>query len=213
MAGVNFRIGRAKTTAYSTSFASAENPISEGGAWTKTANAWQSVQTTGGNAIAAAYTENYDDAYAYLANWTSTNYEIIGTVYWPSGVAGEVELLVRVTDTTNSIQCYECLYNVGDGASAQFVRWNGAQSDFTVLTPVTDGTIGTTGNGNQIRATIVGTVLTFYWRASSADSWTQIYHYNSVNLATGKPGIGFYVHAADSNRTTVGLQDVTVTAL
>lgn len=196
------------TSSFTTTFPVTENPISESGAWVHNATSWQRIQTTGGNAIAAAYTENYDDAYAYLANWAGNDYEIIATIYFPSGNPGETELLVRLTDTASTVTCYECLYNaVG---SWQIVRWNGAMTDFTV---VAGGSCPTGSNGNQIRATVVGTALNFYWRANSGASWTSIGSYGSVNLATGKPGVGLYVHASSGNRTTVGFQDFTVNSL
>jgi hypothetical protein len=196
---------------FSTSFTTSENPISEGGAWAhNTANPWQKVQTTGANAIAAAYTELFDDAYAFLANWSGDNYEVIATVYWPGGGAGELELLLRLSDSATQVKAYECLYNVG--GSWQIVRWNGPLGDYTVIHQ--GGTVpGGGSDGNQIRATIVGSTITMYWRASPTNSWTTLGSVIDSVLSSGKPGIAIYVHAADGNRQSVGFQSVQVNAL
>src|SRR5580765_1633738 len=96
---------------YSTTFAVAENPLSEGGVWThNSANLWQKIQTQNGNAIAAAYTEDVDDAYAYLANWVGNDYEITATILYSGLSAGETELLLRVSDSPSGVSAYEFLY-------------------------------------------------------------------------------------------------------
>jgi hypothetical protein len=196
---------------FSTSFSTSESPISEGGAWTHNAsNPWQKIQTTGANAIAAAYTEVFDDAYAYLTNWSGNNYEIIASVYWPGGRAGEVELLLRVSDSASQVKAYECLYNVA--GSWQIVRWNGPLGDYTVIHQ--GGSVPGSGrDGNQIRATVVGSTITMYWRASPSDSWATLGSVNDSVLTSGKPGIAIYVHGADGNRQGVGFQSVQVNLL
>ena len=202
---------------YSTNFALTENPMSEGGAWVKASNVWQDLQTIGGAVIAKNYvTEGlYDDAYRYLGGFPSNNYSVVAEIYYPtkSALGGEVEILLRVTDGPNFIKCYEFLFNTGAG-SWQLVRWNGPMKDITVIHP--GGTLPTASQTAQIRADIVGSNIKLYWRASSSNSWTLLNGSGGTNdgtHATGKPGIGIYVHAEDGNRMNVGLKSYTVTAL
>jgi hypothetical protein len=178
-------------------------------------NVWQKIQTTGGNAIAAGYTEIFDDAYAYLANWVGNDYEVTATVYWPTGLnAGETEILLRVSDTGSTVKAYEILHNTSGGYS--IVRWNGALGDYVELLPTV---AGLAGNGVQFKVRIVGNTINIWDRPNSGASWTQRVT-NFVDsgtsggiLTTGKPGMAFYVHAASGNRTTVGFSEFSVTAL
>lgn len=204
-------------TTYSTTFSLNENPISDGGVWTHNpSNIWQKIQTTGGNAIAANYTEDVDDAYAYLGNWPTNDYDIVATVLYGGLNAGEAELLLRVSDSPTSVRAYEFLYNTA--GSWQLVRWNGPHNDYTVIHPG-GGTPGA-GNGAQIRATIVGTKISLFWRASaSAGSWATLLSNftdpgtSGAPISTGKPGMAIYVHASSGNRGYIGFQDYSVTAL
>lgn len=193
---------------YATSFELDEATISEGGRWAHAANVWQHVRTVGGRALPAAYTESYDDAYAYLGCWTSgDDYEVIATAYF-GGTAAEAEILLRVTDSPTGVSAYEFLYNTG--GSWQFVRWNGPLGDFTVL----DG--GSTPDGSadrQVRATIVGSTVDLYWRVGPPDAWTHLATIEDSVLATGKPGMSFYAHEIDQNLDKVGFADWRVTSL
>jgi hypothetical protein len=179
-------------------------------------NIWQKIRTQNGNANAAGYTENVDDAYAYLQNWSGNDYDITATVHWSGIQAGEVEILLRVSDSATQIHAYEFLYNVG--GSWQLVRWNGDHSDYVVIHPG-GGVPGNATDGNQIRARIVGNSISLYWRQTSADSWTTLLSNFSdpgggggSPIATGKPGMAFYVHAPVP-LNTIGFKDYSVTAL
>ena len=196
-------------TTYSTSFDVDENPISEGGVWVHNANnPWQKVRTSGGRALAAQYTEVYDDAYAYLGNWAGgDDYEVIASVYFPSGNPGETEILLRVSDTDSQVRAYEFLYNTG--GSWQLVRWNGPLGDFTYI----HGGGGTGGSGGQVRATVIGPQIKTYWRQRATDPWNLLGEMTDATHATGKPGMSFYVHAAAGNIDGVGFEDYQVNAL
>jgi hypothetical protein len=214
----------ANLPSFYTTFPADENPISEGGAWTKAANAWQSIRTSGGNALAAAYsnqTGHTDDAYAYLQNWAGgDNYRITATVYWPSGNAGEVEILFRLSDDASNVFCYETLHNVS--GSMQLVRWKGPLDQYEVVYPDGGGSIAAaSGNGAQFQIDIVGNLFSYRDRPDSGSAWTErVTNYNiqtspnaSGYYATGKPGIGIYVLQGSGNLNTVGLSDYSVMAL
>jgi hypothetical protein len=194
---------------YATSFASDEATISEAGRWAHAATQWQRVRAHGGAALAAAYTEVYDDAYAYLGTWScGDDYEIVATAYSANGKAGEAEILSRVTDAAGSVRAYEFLYNTG--GSWQFVRWNGALGDFTVLD---GGGTPNGGTGTQTRETAVGSTMTLYWRNAAGDAWQLLATEHDTVLPTGKPGMSFYVHASDQNIDDIGFLDWSVTPL
>jgi len=194
---------------YFTSFDADESPISEGGHWAHDpGNVWQRVRTSGGHALATMYTEIYDDAYSYLGCWTGgDDYEVIATAF-ATGSAGEAEILLRVTDTASTVQAYEFLYNTGGGW--QFVRWNGPLGDFTVID---GGSTPSGGDGTQTRATIVGSTVNLYWRATAQDAWEHLATIDEPTYPTGKPGMSFYVHATSQNIDQVGFADWAVTAL
>lgn len=214
------RVATAAPTSYTTSFAATENPISESGAWFKnSSNAWQNILTSGGNALAAAYsntTGHTDDAYAYLQNWSGDNYSIVATVKWGGISAGEVELLARVADTTTQVTAYEYLYNTAGGV--QFVSWDGPLDTYHV---VWDGTTSAQnsplgGDGVQIRVDCNGSNFKLFDRANSGASWRELSPVGGItdtSHTTGKPGIGIYVLTASGNISYTGFQDYQVTAL
>ncbi len=69
-----------------------------------------------------------------------------------------VEIHMRWSDSAHSARGYEC--NLAwNGAYAQIVRWNGAQGDFTYLSA---GTVPTVHDGDTIKATAIGDVITLY---------------------------------------------------
>lgn len=200
---------------YSTGFGADENPISEGGAWGKASNAWKSIRTSGGNALAAAYsnqTGHTDDAYAYLQNWAGGNdYEITATINYAGISAGETEILLRVSDSSSTVTCFELLHNTGGGWN--IVRWNGALDDYTFLL---SGVSGFGGDGVQAKARIVGNLISIWDRAAPGDAWTQRvdqFDTTANAIASGKPGMGIYVLAASNNIDNIGFKDYSVTAL
>jgi len=195
---------------YTTSFPLSEKPISEGGVWGRAANAWQQAETIGGLAISAGYTESEDDGYSTIQNFPDNNYEVIATVNAdPVQSGGETEILLRVTDTATSVKAYECLYGNKSGGWA-IVRWNGPKSNITFLG---SGTAPSAPNNAQIKCSIVGSTLTFAWRASASGNWTTLKTLTDGTHATGKPGMAFYTHQAEGNRLSVGFRSFTVNSL
>lgn len=211
---------------FSDTFSSAQNPISS--PWTKTSTVNQNVVVTGGIATNNALNSNNDDAYAWVSTGAfsapSDNYEIVGTVAEVSINQMEIELLLRVTDTSSTYFAYEVLVNTSGGAQlvtitggfgGNYLLWDG--NNGTTNTNVTIS--GWTGAGDKIRARVTGTnpVLVTAWHAPAAtpNTWTQLFTV-SDSLAsrrqTGQPGIGFYaanVGAPGSH----GWTDFTVTAV
>lgn len=181
---------------YTTAFPSTENPISEGGAWVNglPAGSWNNVQTTPGLAFASTIcgTPIYNDNLAHLTGFTA-NQSIQGVVKLAGGYsppdAHEIELLTRFLLTPGSpgtARGYEFNW-AWNGAYAQLVAWNGNLGDFTVLTPATyNGGMGTPIDGDIIKMTIVGSVITVYKNAVKRLDVTD------TTWATGNPGIGFY---------------------
>ena len=212
---------------YTTSFPATEDPISEGGVWLKqTPNiapgnhaGWHAVKTTaGGNAVATANAgsapPDYDDSYAYLAGNWSPNQKSEATVYMGAG-SNELELLLRVSDTSTEVEAYEVLVNCAGGCA--FVRWNGPQDDFTILAENGSGLTdpGGMSNGDRMKARIVGqTITAWYSRAGTPTTWVLIGEYvdnAAAKLTAGAPGIGFF--ARESASIDYGFSDFTAREL
>ena len=159
----------------------------------------------------------YNDAYAYLQNWVGNDYEVVATVLYAGLNPGEVELLLRCNDTDASVRTYEVLYNTSGGF--QLVRWNGPLGNIHSLWQQASGSFPGLGNGNQIRARIVGNSISIWWRAAAGDAWMPILidfaddGSSGGSIATGKPGMAIFLHASAGNISYVGLQDYTVTRL
>jgi hypothetical protein len=126
----------AGTSTHSTTFPLAENPISEGGAWTNGGRVgldWQDIRTDRGLAFGVAPSTGYNDCIACLSGLRSIRHVVRATVrkrprYRPPSTH-EVELLVGFTIADRVARGYEI--NFGYGLNVQVVRWNGPLSDFT----------------------------------------------------------------------------------
>lgn len=185
-----FSAAAAPSTSYTTSFAGAdENPLSEGGNWAKAANAWEAVQRVGGVARPAGLNSGYNDAYSLCQVLAPVDAEVIITVDRLNSGAGEYEILLRAASSTTQTTGYEFLCNTG--GAVQIVRWNGALGDFLDITGATNSP-GNLATGNQLRATAVGSTLTFYHRSSSGGSWVQIGSASDSTFTSGRAGISFF---------------------
>lgn len=205
---------------YFTSFGATENPILESGAWTRlTTSYWHDVRTAGGNAVpsanASADRSIFDDCYARLTGTWGPDQELIATIYKGAASEGEVELCMRVRDTSSTVALYECGFNIG---GATFIaRWNGGPGNYTMLAESPNGLANTGGlwNGDKVRARISGqTISMWYARASSPTNWILIGNVidNSIQrLTSGNPGIGFF--ARSPLPLDYGYQDLAITQL
>ena len=149
------------------SFSLKESPISEGGRWIggKTVGIdWGDVSTTPGYAIGHAGPKRFADATALLTGtWgpTQTAEAVVSSkapANWP-----EVSLRLRSSLSAHHCSGYEISNSLRKGNSAYLiiVRWNGPLADFTYLAQIGGAKYGVT-NGDVVKATIVGNVITAY---------------------------------------------------
>ena len=116
----------------------------------------------------------------------------------------EIELLLRFSNDSGNARGYECLFNAYGGFD--IVRWNGPFGDFTSLSLTQTGILGRPlASGDVIKATIIGNVITTYING------TLMARAIDTAIASGKPGIGFFVgKAADPSR--LGMSSYSVTS-
>ena len=141
-------------------------------------------------------TNAYDDSYAYLLGDFGANYTIEGVVQINSGAVGdthEVELLLRVSDDSNSYRAYEVdFWRTGP---VQIGRWNGPWGDVITLPDVAIPWTPTVAlkTGDRIKARIIGNTIEAWindvLKAKAVDS----------ALTTGQPGIGFFIRPGGAN--------------
>ena len=184
---------------YSTSFSSAENPISENANWINGATNgldWTNVRTSSGMAFGtqsgtATGNARYADSTAVLAGTWKPNQTAQATVAvhnasGTNGVNQEVEIRLRTTITQHSITGYEILASVSNNPNSfyvQIIRWNGPLGSFTFL----DGRTYHIANGDVLKGTVVGNVITLYVNG------TERLHVTDNTYNGGSPGIGFFV--------------------
>ena len=182
---------------YSTTFSTIENPLSDGGAWHHTPNQWANIAVVSGPDRAVGTqtgADGFNNSYAYLTGFSPDVIEQ-ATIYKDPTIAGdpngshEAELLLRVNDTSSSVQAYECNISF-DGAYAQIVRWNGPLGNFTYLDGVS--VVAAFGRapqtGDIFSASIVGSTITVWLDG------VQLMTTSDSTYATGNPGIGMWLH-------------------
>lgn len=188
---------RARRT-YSTHFPLAEDPISERGNWEggKTLGLdWTDVATMPGRAFGLeSGVKGYDDATALLTgNWgpNQTAQAAVYTVNQNDKINQEVELRLRSSLSAHNATGYEVLFRCSktDNAYAEIVRWNGPLGNFTYLDRHKGAQYGV-ANGDVVKATIVGNVITAYING------VQVARATDGTYATGRPGIGFFLQGA-----------------
>jgi hypothetical protein len=175
-----------------TLFPGTENPISESGKWTNgktTGLDWTNVITTPGKAMGTETAiPDYSDSTATLQyrSWADDQ-RAYGTVFIGGGSISscgqEIELRLRTTITPHSITGYEVSFSSAFG-SLIIVRWDGplGAGHFDVLN-MNAGVV--VHNGDVIKATIVGNVITAYING------VQKLQATDSKFATGSPGVGF----------------------
>ena len=183
---------------YTTNFPAAENPLSEGGLWANgrsTGLDWQDVMTTPGKAFGtqSGNSGTYDDSTAILNGTFGPNQEATATAFNDDAGGdwnGEVELRLRSAVAPHSITGYEVEFRArpGDTAYCDIVRWNGALGDFTPLLHREGNSQCGVGNGDVVRATIVGSTITAY------KNDVMIMQVTDSVFRSGNPGIGFFLH-------------------
>jgi len=199
---------------YSTTFGSAENPLSEGGKWVDgkaIGLKWNNPKTVGGQAVAAVLSglgaSRYDDSIGHLSKSFidfGDNQFSRGTVYRaqgytpPSGSAHEIELLTRFEITANSARGYETMWGMSPGSSSTgaylaMVRWNGPLGDYTTIYDSTAGggvLMPAPVNGDVLEVQIIGTVLKAYLNGVEKTPNGGVSTLGT--WSEGQPGIGFW---------------------
>jgi hypothetical protein len=180
---------------YTTTFKDTEDPLSEGGRWSNNGLDWTTIRTSGGIAHGTQTgTETGDrkfrDSYAILSGFPPDQ-EAWGKAYitHPSSrYYQEVEILLRFTSLPHRTTGYECFARcVADSSSyVNIVRWDGPLGKFTYLARM-DGAACGLKNGDTLKASIVGNVITVYVngvkKVQVADD----------TFKTGNPGIGMFL--------------------
>ena len=195
-----FASATASAAPYMTGFEYTENPISDSRAWQHRAGPWAHVRTLGGPGVAVGTqtgTGGYDDSYAILTGFAA-DHGAGGQIYKSDSgdfsCSKEVEILLRMSDTSTTVRGYEVLFSLSSGV-IQFVRWNGPLGDFTVLP---GGASISLSRGDTVSATIVGSTLVAIVNgavvATSSDS----------AFKDGNPGMGFFRRECGGN-TDMGL--------
>ncbi len=182
---------------YITTFSGTENPISEAGVWINGRTAgldWGDVRTTPGFAFGTDSDTNYADPTAILTGvWGPDQMAqaTVHTVNQNDSIFEEVELRLRSSITAHSNTGYEINFRCSKTSNAysQVVRWNGALGDFTLLDARGGSQYGV-GEGDVVKATIIGNVITVYINN------VQKFQVTDNTYTSGNPGMGFYLQGA-----------------
>jgi len=180
---------------YTTTFDGDENPLSESGKWLHNGLDWAKIRKSGGIAYGTQTGTNtgiqkYDDSYAHLSGFPPDQ-EAWGEVHIAkpdSSCHQELEILLRWTSSAHSTTGYECFARcVNDRSSyLQIVRWEGPLGKFTYLADKRGADYGLK-NGDTLKASIVGNVITVYVNGVEKAQVKDDTH------KTGNPGIGTFL--------------------
>jgi hypothetical protein len=198
---------------YATKFPLAENPISEGAKWLggkATGLDWADVATTGGFAYGLeGGLTGYDDATTLLSGpWgpNQTAEATVHTIHQNPKIWEEVELRLRSSLAPHRATGYEILFScrkTKDGYS-DIVRWDGPLGKFTYLSHK-DGAQYGVKDGDVIRATIVGKVITAYING------VEVARATDSTFASGSPGMGFFLQGATGLNRDYGFTSFSAT--
>ena len=180
---------------YTTTFPLTENPISEVGNWVNGKAVgldWSDVQTIPGLAFGTESGNNgYDDSTALLTGTWGPNQSAeatVHTVHQNDNIFEEVELRLRSSLSAHSATGYEINFRCSKTSNAytQIVRWNGPLGNFTYVASNQGSQYGVK-DGDVIKATIVGNVITAYING------VQVVQGTDKKFASGSPGMGFFL--------------------
>jgi hypothetical protein len=198
---------------YSTTFPLTENPISENGHWI-TGKAvgldWADVSTTPGLAIGLQTgAMGYDDATALLTGSWGPDQTVEATVYTVNqndSYSEEVEIRLRSAMSAHSNTGYEILFKCSKTTNAymEIVRWNGPLGNFTYLIRRPGAQYGVK-NGDVVKATIVGNVITAYING------VEVARVTDSTYPTGNPGMGFFLRGPAGKNADYGFMSFTAT--
>lgn len=191
-------------TTYSTTFPSAENPISEGGKWLGGATdgtVYSDVRTSVGKAYASHFitpgVNDYTDDIAVLKDTVAdpgpdqyAEVTIFRDAAYTPPSSHEIQIHLRASCNPAGplyLPTYEILLPWG-GTFGQIVYQPGNLGGFSVLSPTGAG-YSALSTGDVVRAKIVGNVITVY--VNGAEAMTV----SHSSITDGQPGMGFYVTA------------------
>lgn len=197
--------GGALQKAYATSFPGTENPISESGAWTNGgifsagAASKTNVQTAGKayGTMFAFDGSNYIDSCACLSGF-GPNHEVTCTVANAGAIADlETEILLRASISSTHVQLYEldCVFGL---KGIHLVRWDMTTGTPNAFVELRAGLSNEApfNNGDQVYASIVGTLVTVKYKLASGGGFSTLFTYDtgsdSIKYAVGNPGVGFW---------------------
>lgn len=198
----------APSTAFSTSFPTIENPLSEGGKWQLGGTNgldWFDPKVTANGCVASTGdlgTVNgtrYSDDLGHLKTSFrsfSANQYCEGRVYRVSGYTGnggghEIEHLLRFSIAANNAHGYEVLCGCSAGGYLAIVRWNGPVTDYTEL--YSDAGFGLLADDDLIRSQIVGNIITVKKNGSTVASVDVTAGAGAATVwNSGQPGVGFW---------------------
>jgi hypothetical protein len=184
--------------AYTTKFPLTENPIFDGGNWINGKAVgldWAAVQTTPGLAFGTeSGTNGYDDSTTLLTGTWGPDQTVEGTVHSVNqhdNIYEEVELRLRSSLSAHKATGYEINFRCSKTANAytQIVRWNGPLGNFTYVARQGGSKYGV-ANGDTVKATVVGNVITVYINGA------QVLQATDNTFASGNPGMGFFLQGA-----------------
>jgi hypothetical protein len=192
-------IPKGQHQSYSTTFPAIENPLSENGRWIDGKAAgldWTSVAAAGGLAYATEPgtgrdDQSYDDSTALLAGDWRPDQMVearVRSVNPTDSVFEEVEIRLRSSLSAHASTGYEILFRCSktQQAYASIVRWDGPLGKFTYLTQKYGLQYGV-GDGDVVKASIVGNVITGYING------VEVLSAKDSIFSNGSPGIGFWM--------------------
>jgi hypothetical protein len=191
---------------YVSGLALAEDPVSENGKWISGKAVgidWANVATTPDLAYG---TESggggYDDSTALLTGTWGPDQMAEATVHSINQNANayeEVELRLRSSLSVHRSTGYEINFRCLRTAYGytQIVRWDGPLGKFKYLASQEGAKYGVT-NGDVVRATIVGNVITAYING------VRVLRAKDDTYATGNPGMGFFLQGGSVVNTDYG---------
>lgn len=191
---------------FSTNFPATENPISQSGRWTnggvfaQGAATKTNVQTAGkayGTMVAFDGT-NFNDSLAHLSGF-GPDHQVTCTVINLGGFSGfslEIEILLRSSITSAHVFQYEVDCVFGD-LGIDLVRWDMTAASPNAFTTLRTHVANETpfNNGDQVRAKIVGTLITVDYKpfgGSFANLFTYDTSGDTTKYSSGNPGMGFW---------------------
>ena len=146
--------------------------------------------------------------------WTLPELEACRKIVFPEvpkdlvdDIYEEVELRLRSSLSAHKATGYEILFRCSktDKAYTQIVRWNGPLGDFTYLDAAGGSKFGV-ANGDVVKATIVGKVITAYING------VKVLQATDDTYPGGSPGMGFYLEGAGGVNEDYGFTRFTASA-